>query len=133
MADIVADTHAIIWYLTRDLRLSGPANNALDSTTQAGDTIFVPAICLVEIVYLVEKGRVPVSARQVLLEALDDPSKPARFVEMSRAVVDTLEKASRAEVPDMPDRINAATALALDLPLVSRDGKIRSSQVQTIW
>jgi PIN domain nuclease of toxin-antitoxin system len=36
-------------------------------------------------------------------------------------------------VPDLPDRIVAATAVALRAMLISRDGKIRASQVQTIW
>jgi len=33
----------------------------------------------------------------------------------------------------MPDRIVAATALVLQLPLVSKDSRIRASEVQTIW
>jgi len=39
----------------------------------------------------------------------------------------------RAEVPDMPDRIIAATALHLGLPLISRDRKIQLAGLQTIW
>jgi PIN domain nuclease of toxin-antitoxin system len=33
----------------------------------------------------------------------------------------------------MPDRIIATTALSSGAALVSRDGQIRASQVQTIW
>ncbi len=33
----------------------------------------------------------------------------------------------------MPDRIIAATALHLGLPLVTRDHRIRASSVTTIW
>ena len=33
----------------------------------------------------------------------------------------------------MPDRIIAATALHLGLPLISRDRKIQLSSVNTIW
>jgi predicted nucleic acid-binding protein len=33
----------------------------------------------------------------------------------------------------MPDRIIAATALHLGLPLISRDRKIQLSSVPTIW
>jgi predicted nucleic acid-binding protein len=36
-------------------------------------------------------------------------------------------------VVGMPDRIIAVTAIHLNLPLVKRDGKIRSSNVKTIW
>jgi PIN domain nuclease of toxin-antitoxin system len=48
-------------------------------------------------------------------------------------VADALEAVSRSEIPDLPDRIVAATASALHVPLISRDGKIRASQIQTIW
>jgi PIN domain nuclease of toxin-antitoxin system len=33
----------------------------------------------------------------------------------------------------MPDRIIAATAVSLQVPIISRDGYIRASAVQTIW
>jgi PIN domain nuclease of toxin-antitoxin system len=36
-------------------------------------------------------------------------------------------------LPDLPDRIIAATALRLNLPLVTRDRKIQASQVNSIW
>jgi PIN domain nuclease of toxin-antitoxin system len=49
------------------------------------------------------------------------------------SVADALELVSRNEVPDLPDRIVTATAVALRVPLISRDRKIRASQVQTIW
>jgi PIN domain nuclease of toxin-antitoxin system len=39
----------------------------------------------------------------------------------------------RADVPDLPDRIVAATAMHFGVPVISRDSRIRSSSVQTIW
>jgi predicted nucleic acid-binding protein len=42
-------------------------------------------------------------------------------------------KVSRTDVPDMPDRIVAATALHFGVPVISRDGRIRSSAVKTVW
>jgi PIN domain nuclease of toxin-antitoxin system len=48
-------------------------------------------------------------------------------------VAEALQFVQRNEVPDLPDRIIAATALALRVSLISRDRKIRASQVQTIW
>lgn len=133
MASVVVDTHAIIWYLTTDSRLSRTALAALDGATSSGDPIYVSAISLVEVLYLVEKGRLPARDRDLLLNALDDSQQPPRLVHVDRAVLDMMENVARQDVPDMPDRIIAATALAMKLPLVSRDGKIRASHVQTIW
>jgi len=38
-----------------------------------GEPIYVPSVCLVELTYLTEKGRVPLTARKRRLAALDDP------------------------------------------------------------
>jgi PIN domain nuclease of toxin-antitoxin system len=119
MAAVVTDTHSILWYLAADPKLSKRAVEALDAATEGGYPIYVPAICLVELVYLIEKNRLPAIARE--RQALDDSDRPPRLVPMDRAVVDAVEIVSRNDVPDMLDRIVAATALSLQIPLVSRD------------
>jgi PIN domain nuclease of toxin-antitoxin system len=133
MPAVAVDTHAIVWYLAGDERLSAKAAAALDLATADGEPIFVPSICLVELTYLIEKGRVPAAARKRLVEALDDPRTPCRLVALDRSVAVALQTVSRAEVPDLPDRIVSATAVALGVPLVSRDGCIRASSIETIW
>ena len=60
------------------------------------------------------------------MAAVDDVQNPARLVPIDRAVVDALGQVHRQEVPDMPDRIIAATAPSLDVPPVSRNRKIRA-------
>jgi predicted nucleic acid-binding protein len=47
-------------------------------------------------------------------------------------VAAAVESIDRDVVPDLPDRVIAATALSAGVALVSRDGKIRALQVQTI-
>jgi PIN domain nuclease of toxin-antitoxin system len=133
MPAVAVDTHSIVWYLSADPRLSATAADALDLATTAGEFIHVPSICLVELTYLVEKGRLPTAARNRLIQALDDPATPCLLAPLDRLVADALESVSRNEVPDLPDRIVTATAVALRVPLISRDRKIRSSQIQTIW
>ena len=86
-----------------------------------------------ELTYLVEKGRLPSAARCRLLQALDNPATPCLLAPFDRRVADALDFVSRQEVPDLPDRIVAATAVVLGVPLITRDGKIQASQVQTIW
>lgn len=65
------------------------------------------------------------AARDRLIEALDDLETPARLGPLDRVVLDAVARVSRSEVPDMPDRIVAATAVALGLPLITRDARIR--------
>ena len=55
MPGLVVDTHALVWYLTASPRLSTSALARMEATIAAGDVIHVPAICLVEITYLIEK------------------------------------------------------------------------------
>ena len=52
---------------------------------------------------------------------------------MDDAVARAVSGVPRDTVPDMPDRIIAATAVHLDLPLVSRDGRIRMTGIEVIW
>ena len=86
MPAVAVDTHAIVWYLSSDPQLPARAAGALDSATEAGEFIHVPSICLVEPTYLVEKGRLPAAARDLLIRALDDPATPCLLAPLDRAV-----------------------------------------------
>lgn len=44
-----------------------------------------------------------------------------------------MKEVSREEIPDLPDRVIAAAALLLRVPVLSRDGRIRSSSVAAIF
>jgi len=133
MPGVVADTHATLWYLARDSRLSLTARDTMQRIVRNGDPIFVASISIVELTYLVEKGRLPAKALQTSRDALADLSFGLVPVPLDLRVADSLRRISRTDVPDLPDRVIAATALSLDVPLVTRDGKIRSSDIQTIW
>jgi PIN domain nuclease of toxin-antitoxin system len=129
----VADTHALIWYLTNDRRLSLTAKQFLESSAQNGDQIGVSAISLVEMVYLIEKACIASESLTSLAYYFDEPSSMFIEIPLNLQIVRTLSRISSTQIPDMPDRIIAATALHLDVLLVSRDGKIQLSTVTTIW
>ncbi|MGA3324545.1 MAG: type II toxin-antitoxin system VapC family toxin [Terriglobia bacterium] len=129
----VADTHTALWYLHKNPRLSVTARTFMDDAAQAGHDIALSPISLAEIVYLVEKNRLPVSAYEDLKAALADPEYVIEEAPFTAAVVEALRQVPRAEVSDMPDRIVAATAVYLRVPVISRDGRIRSSNIQTVW
>jgi PIN domain nuclease of toxin-antitoxin system len=131
---IVADTHAIIWYLVEPERLSQVALDALEGAIAAGEPIYVSAISLIEICYLIEKRRIASDLLQRILAVLNEPDPSLIVVPIDLAISIAVQNIDRDTVPDMPDRIIAATALHLNLPLVTRDRKIQASQsIITIW
>jgi predicted nucleic acid-binding protein len=68
-----------------------------------------------------------------LRAALNNPNHIFDEAPFTAEVVAAMRLVSRADVPDMPDRIVSATAIFLGVPLLSRDGRIRASNVQTVW
>jgi PIN domain nuclease of toxin-antitoxin system len=132
MVRVVADTHALIWYVFKDQRMSATARTEIDRVAASGDEIAVSSISLVEIVYLMEKNRIdPTTLDQVL--ALLDLDGLLVEAPVNRPVALAMRTIARAQVPDLPDRVIGATALRLGVPLISRDGKIQASGVTTIW
>lgn len=129
MKVVAADTHAALWLLENDRRLTAAAAAALDGA----DRILLPSICLVEITYLVEKGRLHEAVLPRVLAELDNPATTLALAPLDLGVVLSLPDVSRFDVPDLPDRVIAATALHHRVPLVTRDGEIRASGVPTIW
>ena len=53
---------------------------------------------------------------------------------LDRKISEKIKQIDRGIVPDMPDRIIAATALSLGTPLVTCDSKIQNlTSVSIIW
>ena len=95
--------------------------------------MFVSAISIIEVVYLMERKRIPAAALQRLRNALTDPHAGLYIAPVDSLVADALEKVPRNIVPDMPDRIIAATALHLGAVLITRDRRLQAAGIQTIW
>ncbi len=107
----VADTHAAVWFLFGDPRLSTPAKAFFDRIAVARQKIALSSISLAEVVYLIEKNRLPTSAYDELRWALANPNHVLEEAPFNAAVVEAMWHVSRDSVPDMPDRIVAATGL----------------------
>lgn len=129
----VADTHSVLWFLYDDPRLSLAAQELMDAIDAAGDQIAVSSIALAEMIYLTEKGRIAAEALERVLTALDQPDATLVDVPFDRTIAKRMRQVERSQVPELPDRIVAATGLHLGVPVISRDLKIRSSIVATVW
>ncbi len=129
----VADTHTAIWHLFGDATLSAAAATFIQEAATARQKIAISSITLAELVYLVEKKRLPQAAYQELTQALADPEHVFAEAVFTAAIVESMWRVPRVEVPDLPDRIIAATAVYLEVPVLSRDRKILSASLRSIW
>lgn len=114
--------------------MSAVARNAVNNAIANGFSIILPTISIVEIVHLIEKGRLVPQALISLMQALKLTNASFVTQDLTADIAQTLQQISRQTVPEMPDRIIAATTLHLNLPLVTKDHKIQALQnIQTIW
>jgi len=129
----VLDTHAAIWYLLDAKNLSQTVFSLIDGAAARGMPTFISAVSLVEVVYLVERGRIAADAFERFTQEIDQQNPAFTVVPVDSLIASTLRRIPRELVPDMPDRIIAATALHLGLPLVTRDRRLQAAGIQTIW
>jgi len=129
----VTDTHALIWAATGKLkRLGKQARRMFEQADRGECAIYIPAIALVELSEACHRGVV----------TLDKPFEEwARTALASGAYLeapltgDAVYAAQRLyAIPERGDRLIAATAVALDLPLITRDEAIaKSARLECIW
>jgi PIN domain nuclease of toxin-antitoxin system len=93
----VADTHTAVWHLFDDERLSAAASRFIDQAAFAGNRIVVSAISLAEIVYLIEKNRLPANAYTDLKAALDDPDHVLKEAPCTMEIIDAMIRIPRAD------------------------------------
>jgi PIN domain nuclease of toxin-antitoxin system len=133
MVVAIADTHVVIWYLYVDPRLSHRADTFIQDIEEQGNQIGLSSITYVEMVYLIEKGRIPTEVMSRTARIIADVNSVFTEIPVDLNVARALSQVEVSKVPDMPDRIIAATALLHRVPIISRDGKIRISGLTTIW
>lgn len=130
---LVLDTHAAIWYLGPANQLSEKAIRTIRASVDSGSAVYVSAISLIETIYLVERGRLPIEALQRLNAAVSDPGFGLTVVPVDSAVAEATHKIPRQAVPDLPDRIIGATAVHLNASLITNDRQLQSAGISTIW
>ena len=129
----IADTHAFVWYLAADKRLSENARHFIEGVVEANESIGISTITLVELVYLVEKKRITAEMLSRVFAEVQSATSVFAVISLDLDIVQALPRVAWAAIPDMPDRIIAATALHHGVPIISRDARIQQSDLQTIW
>ena len=129
----IADAHAFVWYLAADKRLSENARHFIEGAVEANESIGISTITLVELVYLVEKKRITAEMLSRVFAEVQSETSVFAVISLDLDIVQALPRVAWAAIPDMPDRIIAATALHHGVPIISRDARIQQSDLQTIW
>ena len=129
----VLDTHAWIWWVTGDSRLSVAAGTAIEHA-RGESVLWLSAFSIWEVAKKVQKGQL------VMDRPLDDWLDLAtgrtglRIAEPTRAMLVESCRLPGGFDGDPADAIIVATARSLGAVLVTRDQRIRSyDQVRTVW
>lgn len=126
---VLLDTHALLWWLLGDERLSGPARAALGAVSTQ---VLVSAASAYELTLKATLGRLTL------------PEDPGRFLAsrlpatgFDELAVTVAHAARAAALPlvhrDPWDRILAAQALSEQVPIVSIDPAFRTLGAEVLW
>jgi len=133
MSQFVTDTHPLIWHLTKNSRLSVDAQSIFTDADTGFHQILLPGIVLIEMVYLTEKGVVPAPMLHQLLDLLGIPNGSYAVAPLDQSIARTMiEHVPWSMIPELADRIITATALSLNLPLITKDQRIQQSKLVSI-
>lgn len=127
---VLLDTHVVVWWLTDARRVSLAARRAVTAARRR----CVADITLREIAALHRAGRLELSdpPREWLSAAIDQLE--LEVVPISPEIADRSTRIAQNFHGDPADQLIAATAIELDVPLITADDKLRSSNaLRTIW
>lgn len=134
MNAVVTDTHAIIWYFSGNKRLSRKGRAIFEQAQLGQKQIVVPSIVVVETIFLLQRARIDPAIIQALLSLPESSQDSIYIYPLNKAVVSALGHFGPAIIPELADRIVAATAYHLSLPVLTTDSDMQASNlIQTIW
>jgi len=128
-SEFVLDTHTLIWWLEESARLPNRIRRLLDAMDSGLGVGVVPTIVLAEMISIAEKGLLRLDIDKVLADIMETPN-----FEVIPFDSDMVLRMHKIRGLELHDRIIVATALSLNLGLITRDGQIRESGlVECIW
>jgi PIN domain nuclease of toxin-antitoxin system len=137
---VLADTHALVWWLTDPAQLGSAARTELDAAqADSAGGIAVSVASRLDLHYLVKKGTFSESAADAMWNVTTDPTVNIWAVPVTSRIADRFGDQTIAASPltDPWDRLIVATAVELGVPLITKDRKMRDLAPQigisAIW
>jgi PIN domain nuclease of toxin-antitoxin system len=105
----------------------------MDGAVQVGGVV-VSAGVLLDLVYLTEKGKLPVEVMARVRQLVGDLDRPFTLAPVTIPIIDRFAQAGYDMLGDPFDRLIVATAVQWRVSLVTRDRRIvDSGLVPTMW
>ena len=123
------DTHAFLWFVLDDKRISTEAKSIIEDSR---NEIYFSAASAWEMAIKTKLARLKIAGdfESFVIEQLSTNS----FVPLSITIAHSLYTERLPEVHKDPfDRILVAQSNLEDLPLISKDKKIRNYEVKMVW
>jgi len=129
----VTDSHGLIWYATgRQRKLGAKARRFFESVDSGRGAVYIPTIALVEIAEVSRRGIIQLNAG--FAAWCDRLLASPRFIALDLTVEVVIKAEEFYRIVERGDRLIAATAAVLGLPLVTRDPSIAGEAgVEAIW
>jgi PIN domain nuclease of toxin-antitoxin system len=129
----VLDTHAWVWWVTRDRRLSRRARTIIERSAARGD-LYLSMFSIWELAKKAEYGQIAFDRPldEWLNAALD--VEGLQLVEVSRAILVDSCQLPQPFHTDPADQIIVATTRSLSASLVTKDARLRDyAHVRSVW
>ncbi len=123
MKSYVTDTQAVVKFMTGKKVIDEKSHQIFLSADRGESIIIIPAVVLMEMLYLFEKNRIEVSLfrTEELME-----SRNYQFEPLTLEILKTASEIT--DIPELHDRLIAATARYFNIPIITNDPVIRNSK-----
>ncbi len=128
--NFLTDTHALLWHFTNSPKISQRAKGIFDKCEKGDCIIFIPSIVIAECLSIFDKKRITFDFKALFNRI----RKSENYIIIPLDYKILLQMIETKEVSELHDKIIAATARLLDVPLITKDALLHDiDNLKIIW